>query len=118
MSMLLRLIPVLALLAVLPTGAAAAKKKLSWEQKAAAQILSRLDWPKRVSRAKRLRATVTFLVDPAGVISEATLVRKTGSAAADRAALAGVNRASPLPAPPLAPEAKHLRVTVPISFVP
>jgi TonB family protein len=114
----LRLIPVLVLLTSLATGPAAAKEELPWAREAATRIRSHLAWPKGLSPAKERRAVVTFLVDRAGVISEARLVEKTGSDMADRAALTAVNRASPLPAPPLPPDKPRLAVTLPVSFAP
>ncbi|GJD94665.1 energy transducer TonB family protein [Methylobacterium iners] len=118
MPTILRLISVLVLLANLSTGAAAAGEESRWAREAATRIRSHLAWPKGMSPAKKRRAVVTFLVDRAGVISEARLVEKTGSDMADRAALTAVNRASPLPAPPFPPDQPRLAVTLPVSFAP
>jgi protein TonB len=59
---------------------------------------------------------VSFAVDASGRVTSSRIARSSGSAELDRAALAMVQRASPLPAPP--PELAGSSITVPAVFKP
>jgi protein TonB len=57
------------------------------------------------------RATVTFLVNPEGMVDQLRIVESSGHALLDTAALEAVSRAVPLP-----PSAEPARIVIPIVF--
>lgn len=61
-------------------------------------------------------AMVQFTINPRGAVIGASLVRSSGDAALDKAAVALVQRASPIPAPPPEIAKASMRLTVPIQF--
>ncbi len=61
-------------------------------------------------------AVVQFTINPSGTVTSASLARSSGDGALDSAALALVQRASPIPAPPPEIARASMRLTVPIEF--
>jgi protein TonB len=61
-------------------------------------------------------AMVQFTINPSGAVTGASLVRSSGDGALDTAAVALVQRASPIPAPPPEIAKASMRLTVPIQF--
>ncbi|CAM5301722.1 protein TonB [Aquamicrobium terrae] len=61
-------------------------------------------------------AMVQFTINPTGAVTGASLVQSSGNAALDTAAVALVQRASPIPAPPPEIAKASMRLTVPIQF--
>jgi protein TonB len=81
-----------------------------------AKVLARLNRFKRYPRGARDEGTVTvsFRVSASGAVSGATVTRSSGNPDLDRAALAMVRRASPVPAPPA--NIGATTITVPVRF--
>lgn len=61
-------------------------------------------------------AMVQFTINPGGAVISASLVQSSGDGALDTAAVALVQRASPIPAPPPELAKASMRLTVPIQF--
>lgn len=61
-------------------------------------------------------AMVQFTINPGGAVIGASLVQSSGDGALDKAAVALVQRASPIPAPPPEIAKASMRLTVPIQF--
>ncbi|HGN1705798.1 TPA: TonB family protein [Providencia rettgeri] len=92
--------------------------KRLWE----AQVLGKLNkykrYPEDAGRRGRVgKSTVTFTVDPQGLLLDSALVNSSGTRSLDREALQVLSRAAPLPEPP-AEILTNGRVTVriPIDF--
>ena len=61
-------------------------------------------------------AYVRFTMDRQGRVLSAALERSSGHAALDREALALLERAQPLPAPPAETPGERITLTVPVEF--
>jgi len=61
-------------------------------------------------------ATVAFSVDRSGRVMGARLAGSSGSPALDQEAVATVQRANPLPAPPADVPGSHFSFTIPLHF--
>ena len=98
-------------------AAAAARAKASWE-KALASHLNRYKRYPRTARRRRIEGDVRvrFAVDRTGQISAAAVVASSGFAALDEEALAVLQRASPLPAPPAQVSGATFDLVLPIQF--
>lgn len=99
-------------------GGSLARPEIAPERYEAA-LLAHLERNKRYPRAARVRGdegvvTVLFTLDRNGRVSEARVLRSSGSTALDGAALDTVRRASPMPAPPAG--IRRLSFTVPMRF--
>ena len=84
-----------------PPPAPAASTAPSWES----EVMGRLGRFKRYPPAARSRGTegqviIAFTVDGQGRVLEASVANSSGSSLLDRAALAAVREAQPLPVPP------------------
>ncbi len=85
------------------------------------QLVARLERHKRYPAAAQARgehgvAQLAFSVDRGGRVHNARIVRSSGSALLDRATLALVRRAQPLPPPPAAIPGARIPVVVPIRY--
>lgn len=99
-----------------PASEASSDKEPSWE----AKLLAHLEQHRRYPAAARARrdqgvAHVRFRMNRGGRVLDAALIRSSGSAELDRAALATIRRAQPLP--PI-PESRPdpLDLSVPVEF--
>lgn len=82
----------------------------------AARVRSRVIGNKPAGRGLRGVATVRFTVSPSGGLSGVRLVRSSGNASLDQAALGAVRRAAPFPVPPPGVWSSSLAFTVPLTF--
>jgi periplasmic protein TonB len=98
-------------------AAAEARAKASWE-KALVSHLNRYKRYPRTARRRRIEGDVRvrFGVDRAGQISAAAVVASSGFAALDEEALAVLQRASPLPAPPAQVSGATFDLVLPLQF--
>jgi TonB family protein len=88
---------------------------MSWQR----QLLIHLERHKRYpnSRAgKGAHVVVGFELDRRGRVSKATIVKGSGDAAFDQAALEMMKRADPVPAPPPLVADEGLTFNVPVAF--
>jgi len=86
-----------------------------------AQVLAHLEGFKRYPRAAQRRRSegvslVEYAVDRAGSVQWARLARSSGNTALDGEAVAAVQRASPLPAPPDEVHGDPVNITTPVEF--
>lgn len=87
-----------------------------------AQVLAHLERFKRYPRAAQRRRSegvslVEYAVDRTGSVQWARLVRSSGNKALDGEAVAAVQRASPLPAPPDDVQGDPVNITTPVEFL-
>lgn len=107
-----------AVTAVAPTpgiGQSTMRERMTWQR----QLVTHLDRHKRYPQGKgRVGAEilVSFTLDRSGRVVSASLVRGSGDAAFDEAAVAMVRRADPVPAPPPLVADEGLTFTVPVVF--
>ena len=99
------------------SAAAIARAKAAWER----SLVSHLNRFKRYPDAARANGSqgdvaVQFTIDRSGSVIAARVVRSSGSPALDAEALAVLQRASPLPAPPDHINGATLDLTLPIQF--
>ncbi|MGH6817612.1 MAG: energy transducer TonB family protein [Methylovirgula sp.] len=85
----------------------------SWRSEIVERISSVKEYPE-AARPASGTAVVAFSVDRSGRITSARLVRSSGSAMLDEAAVATVRRADPVPAPPAGVPGGHF--TIPLHF--
>jgi protein TonB len=98
-------------------GASVARIKASWEK----SIVSHLNRYKRYPDEARVRGVkgdvrVRFILDRTGHVTSAQVVRRSGSTSLDDEALAVLQRASPLPAPPEQVTGTTFDLVLPIQF--
>ncbi len=62
------------------------------------------------------RVSISFAISRSGSLRYASVIRSSGIAGLDRAALAAVRRSSPFPSPPSGAGASQLRFSIPFSF--
>ena len=97
------------------TGDSARLVRTTWQR----SLVAHLDRNKRYPATTNRRATeilVTFTLDRSGKVVTASLMRSSGDAAFDEAALSMVRRADPVPAPPPLVADEGLTFTVPVVF--
>jgi protein TonB len=97
--------------------AAAARARATWEK----ALISHLNRFKRYPDAARSRGNqgdvaVAFTIDRMGSLVASRIVRSSGSSALDEEALATLQRASPLPAPPSPIAGATFDLTLPVQF--
>ena len=96
------------------TGATGKAPLMSWQTRVSAHLERRKRYPSAArSRRDEGVAQVRFTIDDSGRVLTSRLVRSSGHAALDAEALALMERASPLPAPPAG---ISRTITVPIRF--
>lgn len=100
-----------------PPAASAAVSVQTWQGRVLAHLEHRKRYPTE-ARARRLQgvAHVRFTMDRQGRVLAAALERSSGHAALDREALALLQRAQPLPPPPLETLGERITLTVPVEF--
>lgn len=86
------------------------------------QLVARLERYKRYPAAAQARgehgvAQLAFSVDRSGHVHDARIVRSSGSVLLDRATLALVRRAEPLPPPPAGMPGARIPVVVPVRYL-
>ena len=81
------------------TGESAVRQRVTWEKELAAHFNKFKRYPAERS-AKAAEVTVSFSLDSVGHIIASRLVKGSGDAAFDQAALDMLQRADPVPAPP------------------
>lgn len=79
-------------------------------------VIAHLNRHKRYPGSGGGTSSVAFTIDRAGHVLSARLIRSSGSAVLDQAALALARRASPLPAPPANIGGGSVVLTVPVRF--
>jgi protein TonB len=99
------------------SAAAAARAKATWEK----SLVSHLNRFKRYPDAARARGSqgavsVEFTIDRMGGLVASRIVHSSGSSALDEEALAVLQRATPLPAPPTLVSGATFNLTLPIQF--
>ena len=100
-----------------PPAASAAAAAQTWQGRLLAHLERRKRYPAE-ARARRLQgvAHVRFTIDRQGRVLSAAVERSSGHAALDREALALLQRAQPLPAPPAETLGERITLTVPVEF--
>lgn len=100
-----------------PPAASASAATQTWQGRLLAHLERRKRYPAE-ARARRLQgvAHVRFTMDRQGRVLSAALERSSGHAALDREALALLQRAQPLPAPPAETPGERITLTVPVEF--
>ena len=97
------------------TGESAQRIKLSWQK----ELVAHFDRHKRypADRAqKNAEIVVTFVLDHTGHILSSSIVRGSGDASFDEAALAMLRRSDPVPPPPPLVADEGLNFTLPVIF--
>lgn len=97
------------------TGASTARIKTTWQR----QLVAHLDRKKRYPAGGKRAAhevVVSFTLDRTGRVVSSSVVKSSGDAAFDEAALAMMKRADPVPAPPPVVADEGLTFTVPVIF--
>ncbi|HUN13184.1 MAG TPA: energy transducer TonB [Rhabdaerophilum sp.] len=106
--------------AVAPTegNAEEAKRRIEeWQRKIFAQVVRHKRYPE-AARAKRLtgETLLAFRIDRQGQVSDLRVLRSSGSAVLDKAAVAVIERANPLPPPPAQLSDRALELSLPMRF--
>ncbi|OYU47310.1 MAG: hypothetical protein CFE31_17470 [Rhizobiales bacterium PAR1] len=99
-------------------NAAEARRKIEdWQRRIFTHIVRFKHYPEQ-ARAKRLggEALVSFTLDADGRVSDVQVVRSAGHALLDQAAVAVLQRANPLPKPPVQLAGSNLAFTLPMRF--
>jgi periplasmic protein TonB len=97
------------------TGASAQRLRATWQK----QLVAHLDRHKRYPadrQQKSAEIVVSFVLDRLGHILSTSIVKGSGDAAFDAAALAMVRRSDPVPQPPPAVADEGLNFTLPVIF--
>lgn len=91
--------------------------QLSWQKALHLHLSKHKRYPGE-ARNRRVEGvvTVSFSIDGTGRITNARILKASGSPLLDDEALAMLSRASPLPAPPEAPPSGALNLSLPIQF--
>lgn len=96
-------------------GEATERARIRWRGELSAQLKRHLRYPAdRLGKAAR--AIVTFAIDRGGHVLSSAIVKSSGDAAFDAAALAMLKRADPLPPPPPDIADDGLSFTAPVDF--
>jgi protein TonB len=97
------------------SGQSAQRAKVTWQK----ELVAHLDKHKRYPaerQQKTAEITVNFDIDRTGKVLAVNLVKSSGDAAFDQAAIAMVRRSDPLPAPPPLVADEGLSFTLPVIF--
>lgn len=97
------------------TGESARRVRTTWQK----QLLAHLDRHKRYPAAAGRRTgevMLTFALDRSGHVVAATVLKGSGDAALDTAALAMMRNADPVPQPPAVVADEGLSFTIPVVF--
>jgi protein TonB len=99
----------------LGTGESARRMRVTWQK----ELFTHLDKHKRYPaerQQKTAEIVVSFELDRMGHVLSASIVKGSGDAAFDQAALAMVRRSDPVPAPPPLVADEGLNFTLPVIF--
>jgi protein TonB len=97
------------------TGASAQRLRAAWQK----QLIAHLDRHKRYPAERSQKGAeivVSFSLDRTGHVLSTSIVKGSGDAAFDEAALAMVKRSDPVPQPPPAVADEGLNFTLPVIF--
>jgi len=97
------------------TGASRQRARVTWQK----ELLSHLDKFKRYPNGrsdKNAQIIVTLNLDRTGHVVSASVFKSSGDDAFDSAALAMINRANPVPAPPPLVADENLTFSLPVNF--
>jgi protein TonB len=97
------------------SGESAQRIRLSWQK----ELVAHLDRHKRYPAdrsGKTAEILVSFVLDRVGHVVSASIVRGSGDASFDQAALAMLQRSDPVPAPPPLVADEGLTFTLPVNF--
>jgi TonB family protein len=96
-------------------GEAANRARLSWQKELSAHFDRHKRYPAdRINQAAEI--VVSFVLDRSGRIVSSSIVRGSGDAAFDQAALTMLQRSDPVPAPPALVADEGLSFTLPVVF--
>lgn len=96
-------------------GESAARVRLTWQKELSAHFDRHKRYPgDRANKSAEI--VVSFMLDRAGHILSSSIVRGSGDASFDQAALAMLQRANPVPAPPALIADEGLSFTLPVVF--
>ena len=96
-------------------GQAAQRVRVTWQK----ELIAHLDKHKKYPTARQQKSAeivVSFVLDRLGHVQSASVVKGSGDAAFDEAALAMVRRSDPVPAPPPLVADEGLSFTLPVIF--
>jgi periplasmic protein TonB len=97
------------------TGDSAVRQRVTWEKELAAHFNKFKRYPSdRIMQSAEV--IVGFVLDRAGHVLSARVVKGSGDASFDEAALAMLHRSDPVPAPPPVIADENLSFTVPVDF--
>jgi TonB family protein len=97
------------------SGESAQRVRATWQK----ELLAHLDKHKRYPAERALKAaeiTLNFVLDRLGHVISTTIVKGSGDAAFDEAALAMMRRSDPVPQPPPVVADEGLSFTLPVNF--
>jgi periplasmic protein TonB len=97
------------------TGASAQRVRVTWQKELIAHLDRHKRYPAERSQ-KTAEIVVSFSLDRRGHIVSASIVKGSGDAAFDEAALAMVRRSDPVPQPPPLVADEGLNFTLPVIF--
>jgi TonB family protein len=97
------------------TGASPQRVRATWQK----ELIAHLDRHKRYPATASLQGAetlVNFVIDESGHVVSSTVVRGSGDASFDEAALAMIQRSDPVPKPPAPVVQEGLSFTLPVIF--
>ena len=97
------------------TGESARRIRTTWQKELVAHLDKHKRYPAGNSR-KTVEILVNFVLDRVGHVVSTTIIKGSGDAAFDEAALAMVRRSDPVPAPPPLVADEGLSFTLPVIF--
>jgi TonB family protein len=97
------------------TGASAKRLRVTWQKELIAHLDRHKRYPSDRSQ-KSVEIVVSFVLDRMGHVLSTSIVKGSGDAAFDNAALAMVRRSDPVPQPPPAVADEGLNFTLPVIF--
>ena len=98
------------------TGQSAVRQRVTWEKELAAHFEKFKRYPS--DRAmQRAEVVVSLVLDRIGHVVSASILKGSGDASFDEAALAMLRRSDPVPAPPALVADEGLSFTLPVDFV-
>jgi periplasmic protein TonB len=97
------------------TGASAQRMRATWQKELVAHLDRHKRYPAERSQ-KSAEIVVSFVLDRMGHVLSASIVKGSGDAAFDAAALSMVRRSDPVPQPPPAVADEGLNFTLPVIF--
>lgn len=101
---------------VLGTGDDAQRLRSTWEKQLLAHLARHKRYPREAAQQTG-EVTLTFVLDRAGYIVRSTVLKGSGDAAIDQAALSMMQRSNPVPPPPPLVAEEGLSFTIPVLFL-